>query len=302
MKVLKYSFLVTSLVVTMFTTGGATDAGLALLTTEHTARPAGMGGAAVSILADPNAILYNPAAAVGVDTFTVTFGHTVYWENIRFESGFFGIGIADQLYLLGGICMAIIDDIELRGEIPTAEPDAKFSSHDINGKMGLAYRINENVAIGASLGWMFEEIDVMRGSRFNVDLGIIITPRIHGLDLGASIVGIGGDLVISDGASATSREIPLPTTYRVGGAYQYRWMRGSADLVYVDDNGHAHLGAEGTVSKEFNLRAGYMTGYDTRNFTAGASFAYRNMRVDYAFLPYSDQLGTSHLFNVTFSL
>ncbi|MFH1688145.1 MAG: PorV/PorQ family protein [bacterium] len=302
MKVLKFSLLVAGLVVTMNASGVASDAGLALLTNEYSARPAGMGGAAVSILSDPNAIWYNPAAAVGLDTFTASFGHTVFWENIRFESGCFGIGLSPRFYLHGGIRMATIDDIEQRGEVPTTQPEALFGSHDISGKLGLAYRMSDDVAVGAAIGWMFEEIESWRGSEFNVDVGVNVTPRIEGLTLGAAVTGLGGDMAITKEGTIGSREIPLPTTYRFGGSYTYRWLRGAADLVYLDDQAHAHLGVEGTVSKELNLRAGYMSGYDTRNITAGASFAYRNVRVDYAFLPYSDNLGTSHLFNVTFSL
>ena len=43
-----------------------------------------------------------------------------------------------------------------------------------------------------------------------------------------------------------------------------------------------------------------MFGYDTKNFTAGASFVHRTLTLDYAFVPYTGELGTTHLFNLTF--
>jgi hypothetical protein len=52
----------------------------------------------------------------------------------------------------------------------------------------------------------------------------------------------------------------------------------------------------------FSVRAGYMSGYDTKDFTMGASFGYRNIIVDYAFVPFGHNLGNSHLFNLTFTL
>ena len=47
-----------------------------------------------------------------------------------------------------------------------------------------------------------------------------------------------------------------------------------------------------------------MSGYDVKDFTAGATFhlARYRLAVDYAFVPYKENLGTSHLFNLTFVL
>ena len=65
---------------------------------------------------------------------------------------------------------------------------------------------------------------------------------------------------------------------------------------------HLHLGAEASVHEMFTVRAGYMANYDSKNISAGVSFNKRNIGVDYAFVPYTNDLGTSHLFNFTFSL
>jgi hypothetical protein len=72
--------------------------------------------------------------------------------------------------------------------------------------------------------------------------------------------------------------------------------------VVLDYEAHIHLGAEGWLHPKAAVRAGYMTGYDTRNFTAGATFKHRNLGVDYAFVPFSSNLGNSHLLNLTVRL
>ena len=73
-------------------------------------------------------------------------------------------------------------------------------------------------------------------------------------------------------------------------------------MVIVDYEAHLHLGAEGRLHELFQLRAGYMFNYDSKNITAGASFTKRNFAVDYAFVPYENDLGTSHIINLTFRL
>ena len=276
------------------------DDGLALMKVEQGARPAGMGAAFVSITDDPNGAAYNPASLVDIDKFTASFGHVAYWENVRLESGYFAMSLSPSMKLHGGIRFAVIDEIEQR-MLPTLEPDNYFDSHDISFKSGLSYRISDKIAAGISIGWFFEKIDAWRGSAFNVDLGLLAQPR-KNLNIGASVANLGSDFNLSATGAESSRNISLPTTYTVGASYRYQRYLGALDIVYVGDEAHAHVGAEATVHRIFALRAGYMANYDSKNVSAGASFSRRNITVDYAFVPYSNDLGTSHMFNLTFTL
>ncbi len=275
--------------------------GLFMLKSDHGARPAGMGAAFASIAADPNAVAYNPAASAGLTKFTASFGHTEYWDNIRLESGYFGMNLSSRTFLHGGIRFGIDDDIEKRGLVPTTEPDALFDAHDVSFKGGVSYRFNEKLSAGASMGWFLQEIEGYRGSAFNIDLGAIYAVRPN-LSLGAAITSLGPDFNITKSGQPGSDDISLPTTYRLGGSYTYLRYLGSADIVILDDDFHMHFGAETAIRENFRVRAGYMAGYDTKSFTAGASFLIQDLAVDYAFLPFSNNLGTSHLFNLTFSL
>lgn len=276
--------------------------GLFMLKNDHGARASGMGAAVVAIGSDANGIAYNPAAAVGLDKFTASFGHTVFWENIRMESAFFGTGLSPNLYLHGGIRLGAADDLEKRGDVPIPEPEAIFDAHDISFKAGLAYRLSPKYSVGAAMGWFFQEMDGYRGSAFNIDLGAQASIN-EQIDLGASVTNLGSSFTITKANQPGSNDIPLPTAWRIGGAYLYRsYYRGVVDLVYTDDDMHVHLGAEAYLHEMFDVRAGYMAGYDTKNFTAGTTFRYRNIIVDYAFVPFTSNLGTSHLFNITFSL
>ncbi|MEW5795833.1 MAG: PorV/PorQ family protein [Candidatus Zixiibacteriota bacterium] len=286
--------------VTALSSGSFAQDGLALMKVESGARQAGMGGAAVSVPGEPNATFYNPAAAVGTEKFTFSFGHNTYWENIRLETGYFMANLTKRTAVHGGIRYAAVDDIESR-LIPSSEPDAIFSAYDISFKGGLSYEIDDRLALGAALGWFIEKIDIYRGSAFNIDLGGLYRASDQ-LYVGASVTNLGSALALTASGQHGTDDITLPTTYRVGGSYRFDRYLGALDVVYADDETHLVLGARAELHEMFAVRAGYMVNYDTKDFTAGASFRRRNVTVDYAFVPHSGELGTSHMINLTFTL
>lgn len=279
----------------------ASTNGLALFKVEAGARPAGMAGAVVSLNNHPDASVYNPAGSIDVTKFTISFGHISYWDNIRMESTHFAMGMSKSLFIHGGIRFATVDKLELRGDIPTENPDGYFDSHDISFKGGLSLKITDRVSAGFSAGWILEKIEGWRGSVFNIDLGVQ-AKAMKNLNVGASIIDIGSEFKLAKNTGNESRPISLPTTYRAGASYTYKKYLGALDLVYADDEAHFHLGAEGKIHPMFQIRAGYMFNYDAKNLTAGVSFTKRNLTIDYAFVPYKQDLGNSHMFNLSFSL
>ncbi|MBU8934225.1 MAG: PorV/PorQ family protein [candidate division Zixibacteria bacterium] len=291
-----------ALFVLIFVAGSAAaNSGLALLKVEAGARPSGMGGAFVTIDKTPDAVSYNPAGAVGVTNFTVSLGHNSYWEDIRMETSHFAMGLSPKVYLHGGVRFATVSNLEMRGDVPTAIPDGIFDAHDISFKGGLAFRITDRLSTGFSMGWIIEKIGAHRGSVFNFDYGLQAQASKY-LAFGLSATNIGSDFVLSKATGDESDLISLPTTYRLGTSYHRDRYRGAFELVHVDDRQHLHLGTEVAVHRLFQVRAGWVSNYDTEKFSAGASFTKRNITVDYAFVPYRRGLGTSHMFNLSFTL
>ncbi|MBD3256950.1 PorV/PorQ family protein [candidate division GN15 bacterium] len=273
--------------------------GLALMKVETGARQAGMGGAAVSLSGDPASAAYNPANAAILGSFKTTLDYNTYWEDVSLQTGYVSATLSRRLWLHGGIRFAGIDNLEARTS-PTIEPEGYFDAHDVSFKAGLTYRLSDKLTAGAAAGWFVEKIAEYRGSAFNLDVGLNYRAT-RDLSLGASAVNVGSDLRLGQ-SGKEGVDVPIPTSYRFGGSYRYDRFLGAADLVYVDDEAHVHVGAEGMLHESVALRAGYMAGYDSKDFTAGATFSHRNFDVNYAFVPFSNDLGTSHLFSLTVSL
>jgi len=267
--------------------------GARLLTVETGARPVGMGGAFSSINGDPFSAAYNPAACWGISKLSGSFGYSTHWENSRLENGYVAFS-KRSMSVFAGVNFAAIDNLEGRGTVPT-DDFLEFDAHDVSIKAGAAFELEENYFLGFSVGWINEKIENYSDFAFNFDIGLLIQPYPN-LNIGLAVLNFGSTLNLRDEA------YDIPTTYRGGVSYTYRDLTGAVDMVRLDDDMYTHFGAEYCFKDMFFIRSGYRAGYDTKNFSAGAGFAKRNLRIDYAFLPYTDYLGTSHLFNLTFHL
>lgn len=267
--------------------------GVKFLALETGAGPVGMGGAYTAYMAEPYSAAFNPAAIYGINSLSGSFGHDTYWKNRRFESGYLSFKKGKIVYNIG-LQFAEVSDIEAR-QFNSAEPDYTFSSPNLSLKFAGAFKINKTITAGLSLGWIFEKIETYRGNAYTADLGLIITPR-SDLTVGLSVLNIGTKMKIN------IEEYNIPTTLRLGAVYNYRDLKPAVDFVYFDKSMYIHLGGEYKIKDMLFLRAGYRIGYDTKDISAGAGFVRRNIRIDYAFLPYKNKLGDSHIFSLTFSL
>jgi hypothetical protein len=296
---LKLKLFIFSLIIFISSTSLAQD-GLALLKIASGARLAGMGEATVAVSDDLAGLSYNPALLNNLDKFTFSFGHTSYWEDVRQESGYAAGKLSKNVFFHSSIRFAVVDNIEQR-IFPTPEPISFFDAHDISFKTGLAYKYNSQITVGAAVGFITEKIESWQGTAFNIDFGFFYSYN-KSLAIGVSIVNLGKSFNLSKTGSVDSRDITLPTRYSAGISLRNKIYNGALDVVYLDDEIKLHSGLEAAVHEMFKLRSGLMLNYDSKNFTAGMSFYKRNITVDYAFVPYSNDLGTTHMFNFTFSL
>ncbi|MFQ5608040.1 MAG: PorV/PorQ family protein [Candidatus Zixiibacteriota bacterium] len=283
----------TGLVLTMAPQARA-GTGLTLLKVESGARPSAMGEAFVSIAGDPLSQRYNPAATVGGPEFTAYLGHTAYWENVTFETAFMTLQRGKFRYSFGAR-LAQISDLEARSDVASVDPLFLFESRDISLKFGVAYPFSEKLSIGVAGGWIIEKISFFKSSSFNMDIGALYSHD-ERLSFGLSVANVGQDIRF------VGSDISLPTTVRAGASYRQGDFLLSADGIHVDDEFHAHVGAEYTRIERLALRAGFQSGYDSKNVTAGLGFSERDIRVDYAFVPYRNDLGTTHQFGLSILL
>ncbi|GEM_PF-1550963 len=179
-------------------------------------------------------------------------------------------------------------DIEAR-TAPTSEPDYTFDSHQLYIQLTGARRIVNIANLGVSAKWVHERIDQDNRDGWIFDFGASGEYRF--IRAGIAVKNWGNKEMVF----RLYRE-NYPITYRTGiqaEILDYAVIR--ADWVKPDKlDGWLPLGAEGYIGDYVVLRAGWTAFHDTRNISGGIGVRFRGLRLDYAVVNYSENLGMSH--------
>jgi len=252
-----------------------------------------MGEAFVALADDPSAVYWNPAGLTRLPSFHLMGMHMSWLQEMSYQylsstletaHGHFGIALA----------------YSSSGDIPGRDEDfaetGEYSAFDAAVTLSYARRIAEPLSLGAGLKVIRQEIEEESATGFAADVGLLWEDLfIEGLDAGAVVQNVGPEIrFISEGD-------PLPLTFRAGVAY-------SIGPVTVTGDGHkprfsewrAHAGAEYLLHGLLSLRAGYKTRPETENaVTAGIGIHWDPIRVEYAYVPYSE-INSTHAISITF--
>lgn len=283
------------------TPGAAADpAGFAFLKIPAGARASAMGGAYASVAEGVEGSWWNPAALEGAKGIQIMASHDEYLASLRHDQ--FGVGGR----LFGGGVSASIRALYSE---PIPERDAlgnllgTFGSHDLQFGLGYGRAMGAGLRAGASAQVVRERIADASATTWSVGFGTTWDPlKLPGLRLSADVHDLGpsGHFTI-DGTAG--QNVALPAALRLGaslarpagaltarGALETSMISGQAGLVM--------LGAEIVHNSGFALRAGLRWGDTESNYSLGAGWSVKAMRLDYAFVPFKDDLGDTHRFSL----
>ena len=249
------------------------------------AREAAMGEAGVASSHGASALFWNPANNVFEDFQTdLVLQHHSYLGVASHEAA----GVAHRM--AGGVVGVLFsglyfDSIDRRSEENVGLVEGTFKPYDISFGLSYARGIGERFAVGAAAKLVHSEIDLYSDTGFAFDVFVSHKAMIEGLTFGASATNMGSDMELY--------VVPyqLPTSYRIGAAYQptSEGLLGrltlAGDISFPNDTKEkGHFGAELEILPELILRGGTRVNYDLQGWTAGAGFKpLKNMTVDYAY-------------------
>ena len=272
--------------------GQAGSAGLEFLKVGVGGRAVGMGEAYTSMAADPSATYYNPAALSLTENAQLMLMHKEWIQGVKTEF-ISGTTAFDRLRLGIGLNETSIDDIEVR-TVP-GPPLETFTARNAAIGLSASYQLDPAWSVGVTGKFLYEKIYAYDASGYGIDFGTVYTTPWK-IRLGAAVANLGSMNALEYQAST------MPTTIRGGASYATPvesldgMLTLSSDVVSFTAEGttHLHLGGELEFSHAFSLRAGYQTGYDAKNFSAGAGVRYGLLQFDYAFVPFKEELGSTH--------
>ena len=183
-----------------------------------------------------------------------------------------------------------------RRDGPSAEPLGTFDAHDLAWGFSYARRLGERWRVGGSMKALYEKIHLDDGWGWAMDAGVLYDTPITGLAAGGSLRNLGPKMTLRD------ESFKLPTVIALGLGYRPERLQFEsgglllgADLSKpVDNRLRIHLGGEWRFQDMVALRTGYGIGYDERGLAAGLGLRQGRWTIDYAWVPYSSDLGDTH--------
>jgi len=276
----------------------AGNTGLSFLKIGVGARATAMGEAYTAAANDATSLFWNPAGSAWSGSRRAHFTHNEWIQGITNEvanislpafRGSFGIGL--MLNSVSGI---------ERRTFATEEPLGDISAHDFSILLNYSRMIGQNLSVGLNAKFIDEKIYIESARGFAVDFGAryqVLTP---GLFLGAALQNLGTT------TSLVEEKIALPTTMRFGAAYMlpFKMLNGTwlfaTDFVQVlNEDSHINFGSEFSPFSLLRLRIGYQTGYKEKGLSAGFGLALNRFQFDYAYVPFSSDLGSSQRLSLT---
>lgn len=258
-------------------------AGLPFLQVPSGARAAALAEAAVA-LPDEEAISANPAALRAAGR-TLGLSHGEWVQGIRhegltllFSGGDRVLGLAARLGRAEGL---------ERRTGPSAAPLGEFGVYD--GALELAYAQpwNTRLRLGFNLKLIRQSIYMATSTGAALDLGALFQAR-PALCLGIALRHLGRMNALDRASTSLPRTLALGLTF----AGPDRLLLG-LELRRTADRASAHLGGEWAATSLLWLRGGYQTA-DTRGPALGLGLRREAWTLDYAFVPFADDLGEAH--------
>jgi len=273
--------------------------GLAFLKLGVGARAIGMGEAYSALSSDASGVYYNPAGISFGSDDEITLMHKQWVFGTTSE--FLGAAVHSQHFAFGfGFNSTNVDDIEIRQQ--PGPPEGTFGLHDLAISATASWRIDTSLSIGATGKFLYEKIYVNESDGAALDIGARYQYDQH-FAFAAVLTNIGSM------SNLLTEPIILPAGARFGASFQSTpvdylafTLAGDALKTFKDDGTRIDIGGELAYNSFIAFRTGYQFGYDAKGFSAGFGLRYGLLQLDYAYVPFLDQLGDTHTFSLTFRL
>jgi hypothetical protein len=297
----RFVALVLSLMLSaLFVRGAAAAAGetgFAFLKLGVGARPMGMGSAYVALADDPTATYWNPAGLMSMAGTQVTAMHNEWIQDFRQEFAAVGTRLGPGVV---GFSFAGFYTSELEERSDTGVLTGHFGFNDVAMTGAYGFNVARGLDAGVAARFLREMIDDEDAATLIFDLGVKYRVAETGLALGGAVQNLGGDPTL------VQEKIPLPKTVRIGAAYARAMpsLHGKGTLTAEVRKARAedarfHLGGEFDYKERVALRLGGKFGYDEEDLSFGLGLTQNRIRFDYALVPLSSDLGTTHFFSLS---
>jgi len=264
------------------------------------AKPAAMGECYVALADDIDAIEYNPAGLAKSMSSEISLTHIEWFQQVEYED------MEYSMIFPFGTLAATINWLHMT---PMARTIASgplswsqlytFSPASIFGILTYSKQFTDNFFIGANLKLLNYSIDTQEpsGSAFSFlfDAGLIYDmPFLNGMSAGLVFDDLGPETTF------VSQAFSQPLNIKFGLGYAVNNFTVESDLQFANDNNlNYSFGASYTAFNILALRLGYKLGTINQP-TFGAGISIDTLQLDYAFVPYVNDLGVTNRMTLSY--
>jgi hypothetical protein len=298
--------------------------GFQFLTVGTDARATSLGEAYTTVEGSSNSLFYNPAGLARLNSFVDISLNRMEWiGDINYLSGTIGFNLEDGKYGVMGISFSYIDYGEFQftrvANVDKGYVDIDGFSQPYSFSVGLGYakELSDKFSVGGqvkyvkqhlgdsylpvevfdtlgkSAGWAISE-DNIKNYALGVlafDFGTLYKTGYKSLTFGMSVRNFAQELTYE------KEGFQLPLVFRIGISMDlmdfYEELKDNHKLLFRLDAAHPRshpeyiaVGAEYIFMNMVSLRAGYVTGQDLYDFTAGFGVKQFGVELNYAYTPY----------------
>jgi hypothetical protein len=303
------------------------------LLVEPSARIGAMGNAGASVMHEPMAAYYNPAALGSAPAWGAQFTHSMWLADIAYDYAIATIPFGSSACMMANLTSLRSGDIAVRTVDAPLGTGEYYSVSDLALGIGYGMKVTDRIAVGFQLTYLQETIWHSSTNAFGLNFGTQYQLTPDGIMIGASLSNFGTknyftgrDLRVNYDmnplTNGDNNKIPaqvytdtygLPILFRVGLSVPFQIASGH-DFLLVADAFHPNnntesvsIGGEYTFSKTFSLRAGYQNLFEQDSevgLTAGAGVLFEasgtDIHFDYGWTQYG-RLGSIQRMTVGFT-
>ena len=278
----------------------AQETGLTFLRIGTTAREQAMANVGTASATGAAANYYNPARLADGETSSILFSQNLYIFDTY--SSFVAAKFKGETASWGiSLTWLSVRDIPLRTRA-TTEPDGLFDSQNAAVAVSYARAFGKHLSLALTGKFIYEKLFIDEASGYAADLSAAYRFEKNPLVLAASLQNIGSMNALRNASTA------LPTLIRAGAAYPVQLASLGGTLLLESNlervfsgKTFANFGGEFEFRNQFWIRLGYVFGNDARSLSGGIGIRYGNFNFDYAFVPFSNELGTANLLTLQVS-
>ena len=250
---------------------------------DPSAKISGMGNAGTATFGEASSIYYNPASMGRLNQIDAQFTYSDWLAGITYNYAALGIKVEN----IGTFSLQAISlnsgDIAVRTVAQPLGTGEYYNVQDFALGIGYGLMLTDRVSVGFMVNYLSETIWHNSLTNFDFNLGVQYQIAVDGPTIGASLLNFGPrasysgrDLYVdynenpaihgqNDQLPAELRtdDFPMPTLFRIGLSYPYKFDDDNSILVVVDalhpndNNESMNVGAEVTLMKNFSIRGGY---------------------------------------------